>query len=171
MTIFQNFVLRLAAIAVMVASSIAVNAQISPPTDRSASMVLNFRLEKDRVPVGQSLWAILIVDNMTDHYLTIGDGMYRVHVDGKDGEAPTTLWQRCWIGELRPGDACLPTTVSQGPWRIFPGTSDFRKMELGYLYDLSAPGLYIVYAEVRDASSQKWLRTKTIQFEIQAPTQ
>jgi hypothetical protein len=171
MTIFHNFVVRLAAIAVLFANSIAINAQTSPPTNRSASMVLNFRLEKDRVPVGQSLVAILIVDNLSDRYLTIYDGMYRVHVDRKDGEAPTTVRQRCWTGELLPGDACLPTTLSQGAWAIFPSTSDFRKIQLGYLYDLSVPGLYTVYAEVMDAPSQKWLRTKTIQFEIHAPTQ
>lgn len=170
MATFHNFALRLVTIAVIFTQSIAVDSQISTPPDRSASMVLNFRLEKNRVPVGQSPLAILIVDNLTDHYLTIGDSTYRVYVEGKNGEAPTTLRQRCWTGKLQPGDACLPITVNVGPWRIFPSTSDFRKIQLAYLYDLSIPGLYSVYAEVMDPLSQKSLRTKVIQFEIQSPT-
>jgi hypothetical protein len=75
MATFHNFASRLAAIAVISANSIAVNAQTSPPTNRSASMVLNFRLDKDRVPVGQSPTAILIVDNLTDDYLIFNQTM------------------------------------------------------------------------------------------------
>jgi hypothetical protein len=174
MAAFHKFALRLAVIALIAVQGIAADAQISPPTNRSGSMVLNFRLDKDRLPVGQSPVAILIVDNLTDGYLKINDGGYRIHVDWKGGEAPTSMWQRCRKGAPHPGDTCPPVTITlnvdvAGPWLIFSGMSDFRKIQLGYLYDLSAPGVYSVYAEVLDSSSQRWLRTQTIQFEIQAP--
>lgn len=171
MAAFHNFALRLAVIAMIAAKSIVMDAQAAPPTNRPASIVLNFRLDKDDVPAGQSPWAILIVDNLlTDRYFLLYETMYRVHVDGRDGEAPTTVRQRYWIGKFRAGDACLSVTVPEFPMTVPPGMSDYKKIELGYLYDLSVPGVYSVYAEVKDPPLQKWLRTKAIQFEIQAPT-
>jgi hypothetical protein len=48
------------------------------------------------------------------------------------------------------------------------GDSFVRKFQLAYLYDLSAPGRYTAYAEVMDPSSHRWLRTKTVTFEMTA---
>ena len=91
---------------------------------------------------------------------------YRVHVDGKNGEPPTTLVQRDMTDTLRPGEAPLPITLNVGPPIVQPDGSYVLKFDLAYLYDLSAPGVYTVYAEVLDPSSHRWLRTQTAKFEM-----
>ena len=62
-----------------------------------------------------------------------------------------------------------------GPEIVWPegyaGDSFVHKFELTYLYDLSAPGEYTAYAEVMDPSSHRWLRTKTVTFEMMAPAE
>ncbi len=52
-------------------------------------------------------------------------------------------------------------------WTIAPGESGVRKFQLAYLYDLSSPGKYKVYAEVVDPMTRKRLRTKTVTFEME----
>jgi hypothetical protein len=97
--------------------------------------------------------------------------MYRAHVEGEKGEAPTTYVQRAITHRLRPGEAELRAD-EQFLWTISPGESDIHKFKLDYLYDLSVPGKYTVYIEVMDpstlkSSTQKWLHTNTVQFTMQ----
>jgi hypothetical protein len=54
-------------------------------------------------------------------------------------------------------------------WTIAPRESGVRKFQLAYLYDLSSPGKYKVYAEVVDPITRRRLRTKTVTFEMEAP--
>jgi hypothetical protein len=110
------------------------------------------------------------VKNLTDESIIIHNYMYRVYVEGDKGEPPTTLFQRQMTWRLKPGDVSLPTD-EHAVWNIAPERSDDMKFQLAYLYDLSVPGEYSVYAEVVDPSSQKWLRTNTVKFKVQAPTQ
>jgi hypothetical protein len=140
--------------------------QTSPP--QSDSITVSLSMEKEQVAKGPSPWAILTVRNLSNHELPIHDWMYRLHVEGEKGEPPTTQVQRQITGRLQPGEAALRGD-EYVVWEISPGKSDIRKVQLGYLYDLSAPGKYTVYAEVMDPSTQKsstpkWLRTNTVQF-------
>jgi hypothetical protein len=51
-----------------------------------------------------------------------------------------------------------------------PGESAIKNFDLTVYYDLSVPGKYSVYLDVRDASGT-WLRTNTLQFEVQPSSQ
>jgi hypothetical protein len=58
----------------------------------------------------------------------------------------------------------------------YEGVSEVRHFDLAYYYDLSAPGGYSVYMEVRDPSSppngpEIWARTNAVQFEVEAKGQ
>jgi hypothetical protein len=130
-------------------------------------------MQAERVPVGRTPRAILTIYNMSDHILTISDRMYRVYVYGKDGEAPSTLIERQITGRLRQDD--VPLREDRGfPEAVFPaggaGDSCVRNFDLTYLYDLSTPGRYTAYAEVMDPSSHRWLRTRTVTFEMTTPS-
>ncbi|WP_263368575.1 thiamine pyrophosphate-dependent enzyme [Edaphobacter bradus] len=96
-----------------------------------------------------------------------GFGVRAVRIDISD--QPVTIND---TSRLRPGDVPLPHGPDLGPSIVWPaggaGDSYVRKFELAYLYDLSAPGRYTAYAEVMDPSSHRWLRTKTVTFEMTA---
>jgi hypothetical protein len=144
--------------------------QTSPP--QSDSITINLSIEKGQVAIGQSPWAILTVKNLSNHEVAIHEYMYRVHVEGEREEPPTTRVQRQITGRLRPGEAPL-SADEHFLWTISPGKSDIRKFQLAYFYDLRVPGKYTVYAEVMNpstqkSSTQKWLRTNTVQFTMQA---
>lgn len=137
------------------------------------SITVKLSMEKHQIAVGQLPWAILTVKNLSNHEIAIHDNMYRAHVDGENGEAPTTMVQRQITRRPRPGDTELGE-FEMATWTIAPGESGIRKFQLAYLYHLIAPGKYTVYAEVMDPSSTekssppKWLRTNTVQFTMQA---
>jgi hypothetical protein len=160
---------RLAFIAMIVTSSISIGAQSTASGPKQNSISISLKMKEQQVPIGQSPWAILSVKNLTDESIIIHNYMYRVHVEGDKGEPPTTLVQRAMTGRYKPGDEPLRADENAA-WYIAPETSDENKIQLAYLYDLSAPGEYSVYAEVMDPSSQKWLRTNTVKFTVQAPT-
>ena len=127
-------------------------------------------MNKDHVPIGQMPLAILTVKNLTDHEVSIHDHMYQVHVDGDNGEAPTTLAQRRRTGKLRPGESDLRADENF-LWTLSPGESGVRKFQLAYFYDLNSPGQYEVYAEVVDPATRKQLRTNTVMFEMEQRAQ
>jgi hypothetical protein len=139
------------------------NVQEPPNND---SLAVWIEMQKGRVSIGQEPLAILTMKNMIDHAVRIHEYMYRAHVDGKDGEAPTTLVQRSITHRLLPGEAELRSDEMSGPYTIWPDESLVRKFQLSYLYDLRAPGKYTVYGEVMDPVSHQWLRTKPVAFEI-----
>ncbi len=170
-----NTGLRVAFIFTVLFSSIVAPGQAAQTASSSNALAVSLKMQTEQVQVGQTPWAILTVYNISDHPVKIGDSMYRVYVYGKDREAPTTLVQRQFTGRLRQGDAPLRSDDMVGPEIVWPegyaGDSFVRKFELTYLYDLSAPGEYTAYAEVMDPSSHRWLRTKTVSFEMTAPAQ
>jgi hypothetical protein len=53
-----------------------------------------------------------------------------------------------------------------------PGVpSPDMKFHVSGYYDVSKPGKYSAYVEVMDPTTGKWLRTKTVSFEIVASDQ
>lgn len=161
--------MRLAIIATIVISSISIGAQNAASASKQNSIAVSLSIKEQQVPVGQSPWAILSVENVTDETIEIHNHMYRVYVEGDKGEAPTTLVERQMTGRYKAGDVPLRADENS-VWSIAPGRSDDHRFQLTYLYDLSAPGEYTVYAEVQDPYSRKWLRTNTVKFKMQAPT-
>jgi hypothetical protein len=108
--------------------------------------------------------------------LSTGSDLFRVHVEGKNGEPPETEWQRQRHGDYRPGDG---PALMDGPVvsvEFAPGQMVSRSYDLTKFYDLSAPGRYSVWMEIRDPSgpvdgSGIWARTNTVQFEMEATAQ
>jgi hypothetical protein len=144
--------------------------QTPPPQSDSISVTLG--MEKEQVAKGQSAWVTLTVRNLSDHEVPLHDWMYRLHVEGQKGEPPTTQVQRQSTGRLRPGEAPLRADEYVVPI-ISPGKSYTHRFLLAYFYDLSVPGRYTAYLEVMDPSTQKlstqkWVRTNTVQFTMQA---
>ena len=92
---------------------------------------------------------------------------YRVHIEAEKGEPPKTSYHRRIRGELLPGETGLAAGGAVDS--IPPNGSDIRRYDLSAFYDLKVPGKYAVYIEVRDESSNSWLRTNTTQFEMQGP--
>jgi hypothetical protein len=167
-----NTGLRITFIITALFSSIVAPGQAAQTASKSGALAVSLKMQTEQVQVGQTPWAILTVYNISDQPVTIRDTMYRVYVYGKDGEASTTLVQRQLTGRLRPGDVPLNDTLNDTPMMVWPAglVADWcdRKFQLAYLYDLSAPGRYTAYAEVMDPSSHRWLRTKTVTFEMTA---
>jgi hypothetical protein len=162
---------RLAFIAMIVTSGISIGTQTAAPAPKQNSIAVGLKMKEQEVPIGQSPWAILSVKNLTDEEIEIHNYMYRVHVEGEKGEPPTTLVQRQMTGRLKRGDPAGADWTEHVLWSIAPDRSDDLKFQLDYLYDLSAPGEYTVYAEVMDPYRQKWLRTNTAHFKVKAPIQ
>jgi hypothetical protein len=171
--------LRIHLILAVVLSGIVAQGQAAQPTPNNDALAVSLKMQTEQIQIGQIPWAILTVYNLSDKPVSIGDPMdsvYRVYVYGKDGEAPTTLAQRQFTGRLRPGDVPLNYTLNVNhSILVWPAgrAADWcdRKFDLTYLYDLSAPGRYTAYAEVLDPSSHRWLRTKTVTFEMTSPVQ
>ncbi|HEY6448646.1 MAG TPA: hypothetical protein VIY53_19480 [Acidobacteriaceae bacterium] len=175
MTAFSNRRLRVFLVSTVILSFVAAHGQATQAAPERDALSVTLKMQSDRIQVGQMPWAILTIDNQSDQPVDIRDSMYRVYVYGRNGEAPTTPIQRQLTGRPNPGDVELPHGPDAGPSRVWPaggpGDSCVRKFELAYLYDLSAPGRYTAYAEVMDPSSRRWLRTKTVTFEMKAPPQ
>ncbi|HEY2016463.1 MAG TPA: hypothetical protein VGH38_23325 [Bryobacteraceae bacterium] len=146
--------------------------QLAPNND---SLAVSLKMKADQIQIGQKPWAIVTVSNITGQAVIFRESMCRVYVYGKDGEAPTTLVQREFTGTLRPSHAALRGDDNVGPQTVWPtggaGDSLVREFDLTYLYDLSAPGKYTAYAEVLDPSSNQWLRSKPVTFEMKGPAQ
>jgi hypothetical protein len=167
-----NIGLRITFILTVLFSSVVAPGHATQTASNSDALAVSLKMQAEQVQVGQMPLAILTVYNISDQPVTIRDTMDRVYVYGKHGEAPTTLVQRNLTDRLRPGDVSLLHGPDVGPSIVWPaggaGDSFVRKFQLAYLYDLSAPGRYTAYAEVMDPSSHRWLRTKTVTFEMTA---
>jgi hypothetical protein len=153
------------AMAMVATGSALLCGQAVPESAKSASTVVSLAMQQDHVPAGQSPVAVTM-RNISEHVIEeTGDlDRYRVHVAGKNGEPPKTLWYRQVLGE--PGIGGLAVTVGPIPREIQPGQSEDRKFRLSAFYDLSQIGEYTVYLEVRDgqlaAYKHRDLRNGTI---------
>jgi hypothetical protein len=142
-----------------------LKAQSAKEAQHAVGIVLSIAVPKNKLPAGQSPVIIFGVENVSPSDFVIHDYMYRLHVDGEHGEPPTTYRQRLITHKLRAGEAEMGSD-EWVEWRIFPGMSDDRRLQVSGYYDVSAPGKYSAYVEVEDPTSGKWLRTRTVKFEI-----
>lgn len=153
-------ILGLALSVTFAACCIALNAQVS---SQSNTLAVSISMQTTQVPIGQSPVVLLTIKNLTDNYASLPPDLYRVHVVGKNGEPPTTLFQRQITQQLRPGE----TDILRGGVTVDlpPSETKTDKFNLLYFYDLNVPGKYSVYLDVLDSSGKrKWLRTNTVQF-------
>jgi hypothetical protein len=169
MTWFRALTLSVT-VSTVIVFGISLDAQTVPPASQSNAIAVSAALQKTELPVGQPAWVILTVKNLTNREIPVRTDMlnYRIYVEGGKGEAPKTSYHRRLRGEFQPGE----TELAGGGvvLSIAPGESTIRKYDLAKFYDLSIPGKYSVYIEVRDESGV-WLRTNTVQFEMIPPTQ
>ena len=162
---------RIAVLLALAFSGIVAQGQATTSSNND-SVSVTLTMQADQIQIGCKPWAVVTVYNISGQPVFLSTFTYRVYVYGKDGEAPTMLAQRQFTGRLRPGDAPLNYTPNVEPSTLLiwptggPADSVDRKFDLTYLYDLSAPGKYTAYAEVMDPSSHRWLRTKTVTFEM-----
>ncbi len=170
MITIRTLTLNLTVFLVIAAGNPLLVAQAPPITASGASIAVRIAMDKDQVPLGQSPIATLTIWNTSDHvvYWDHGDD-YRVHIEGKNGEPPKTLYYRQFLRE--PGLPDLAITLNAGPRAIWPAGSAAdsidSKFTLSAFYELDVPGLYSTYLEVLGESG-KWLTTNTVQFEILA---
>jgi hypothetical protein len=166
----QQFVLRLATVVVIASSGICLGGQTVAPASQTDSITVSMTLDKDHFPAGQSPNVRVTMNNQTDHNIPFHFDMLLLHIEGLSGEPPTTLNQRMATGKLLPGEAPLRADEYYSEDFIPARESITRTIRTRFFYDLSAPGKYTVYVDVRDPVSGKWLRTNTAQFEIVAPS-
>ena len=178
MRAFQILALQSVTIAMIAASCALLNGQDSSPSAKSDLIAVSIKMKQDSVQAAQHPLVLLTSKNICKHNLFPSlSSDTRVHLEVENGEPPLTYRHR----QLR-GEAGLPTLAGGGPGRIPlnvpgekpyegipPGGSDVEIVDLGELYKL-IPGKYTVYLEVQDLSGV-WLRTNTVHFEIQPPTQ
>jgi hypothetical protein len=69
----------------MLITTVSLAAQ-DTTVSRAPAIEVSMRLQKDKVPVGQSPWAALRVENLTDRGITIDQA--DPHVEGDKGELP-----------------------------------------------------------------------------------
>jgi hypothetical protein len=179
---FNSSVLSLIALVAITASGHFGYAQTSSTgvqpevlDSKSAHIAVSIALPKKQIPAGQKPRVVLTVENLGGN-LTILFPPDRVRVVGEAGEPPTTLYQRQVTQTLRPGEPGLMMGGFEP--EIRPSFSSDREYDLSMFYNLSKPGKYTVYIEVLDVSAPEtkhgaglWVRSKTVQFEIQAPNQ
>jgi len=157
-------ILILAAITTAVVDGASVEAQTMARSDGPA-IAVRIALQKDKVPLGQSPWVFLNVENLTDHEIVVGEPL--PHVEGEKGELPMKPQSGIVTDTLHPRIPRLRNVVYAGPWTIAPRDSSILKYQLAYYFDLSARGQYTVYMEVMDPSTHKLLRTNRAKFEMQ----
>lgn len=170
MKALKTIALGLATAALMIVAQCKFLAAQSASAAKDMSWIsIRIAMTPTRVTPGQTPLVTLSVQNISDQVLFDEDDIdYRVSVEGERGQPPKTLYHR----RLR-GEAGLPPLAGGGPTAglgIKPGESRIKEYNLTKYYDLSAPGKYSVYVEVRDKSG-KWLRSNNVHFEILPPGQ
>ena len=150
----------------MLITTVSLEAQ-DTAVSRAPAIAVSISLQKDKIPLGQSPWAALSVENLTDGELTIDQA--DPHVEGNKGELPMKPNARIVTDRLQPRIPRLRTVVYV-PWTIPPKETSIHKYQLTHFFDLSHQGQYTVYMEVMDPSSHKWLRTNSAKFEMQSPS-
>jgi hypothetical protein len=168
---------------VVAARSICMDAQtatggVPSATSKSATISLSIAVPVEHIPFGKKPWVHLTVTNLSSQEIAYPRD--RVHVEGPDGEPPTTHIQRAITNRLNPGEqGILPTgfrpRIAPGDW---PGASFTMKYDLSAFYEFKQPGKYTVYIEVLDTLATRagtktetdcWVRSPVATFELQAP--
>jgi hypothetical protein len=150
----------------MLINTISLEAQDSGGS-RGPAIAVSINLQKDNIPLGQSPWVALRIENLTDGEITIDQA--DPHVEGNEGELPMRPNARIVTDRLQSGIPRLRTVVYV-PWTIPPKGSSIHTYQLAHFFDLSRQGRYTVYMEVMDPGSHKWLRTNSTKLEMQSPS-
>lgn len=141
------------------------------PGSRSPKVSVSLSLTNGVIAVGEKEAAVITVKNVSSQEVSFSTSRYnfRVHVNGGKGEPPMTMMHRHQRGIYHPGDT---GALADGgvTLAIAPGASQSKEFDVTKYYDLGMPGKYAIYMEYRDESGE-WLRTNTVTFKIQAPTQ
>ena len=142
----------------------AAKAVSTPP-----AITVSLTLAKSPVPVGQQDYLTLSLKNISQQEIPLQTDYrdYRIHISNGQTEAPKTAYHRQILGEGLPGEEPLMgggVTLS-----ILPGAVGIRRYDIFKFFNLSVPGVYTVYMDVQDEISGQWLKTNTVQFEVQAP--
>jgi hypothetical protein len=169
----MRFAVAVSTMIAMTGSSVCLRAQAD--SAKAASISVNLKLEHEHLTVGEKPMVVVTIRNigLQTVGLSTGSDLFRVHVEGKDGEPAETEWQRHRHGDYRPGDG---PPLMDGPvvsMELSPGQSVSRSYDLTAFYDLSALGRYSVWMEINDPAgpmgdSAIWVRTNTAQFEVEA---
>jgi hypothetical protein len=120
-----------------------------------------------RRDAGDTITGELTITNLSDVDLELcpqADSC-TVHVIGEKGEPPATYWQRNATHRLLPEEAPLTRTLYIA-WIVAPGNTDTHHWILKDLYDLSAPGKYVLYFEVQDPKTNEVLRSNSVSFSV-----
>jgi hypothetical protein len=141
----------------------AVSLEGQTTVSRAPAIDVSIGLQKEKVPVDESPYVFLRVENLTVREITISEPT--PHVEGEKGELPMKALPEIITDGFQPRIPTLKTVVYV-PWTIPPKDSSIHKYQLGYFFDLSHQGRYTVYMEVMDPSSHKWLRTNSAKFEM-----
>jgi hypothetical protein len=175
MTKLRNSDVTVATLIVIASMTITVRAQtVAKPTvtSQSTTISISIGVPAGHITVGQKPWVSLTVMNLGNE--EINDPWDRVHVEGPNGEPPTTLRQRQVTDRLRPWEPPLRID-DYGARHIAPGDSFIAKYDLSALYEFKEPGKYTVYIEVVDSLAAKaktradnnyWVRSPVATFEI-----
>jgi hypothetical protein len=173
MTKTRIFALTVTAITLIAANCTTLVAQAPQPASKSRTVGLTIELEKAQYDIGEKPWVILTMKNTSrqQYCLSTSPDLFRIHVEGENGEPPQTDWHRHLHGDVRPGDLPDPPETPPTCRPIVPKSSDFEGFNLLMYYKLTKPGKYSVYLEVLDPSGPQdasglWLRTNTVPFEI-----
>jgi hypothetical protein len=150
----------------MLITTVSLEAQ-DATASRGPAIAVSISLQKDKIPLGQSPWIALSVENLTDVEITIDQA--DPHVEGDEGELPMKPNARIVTDRLQPRTPRLRTMVYV-PWTIPPKETSIHTYQLAHFFDLSRQGRYTVYMEVMDPFSHKSLRTNSTKFEMQSPS-
>ena len=154
MNTFKYFVLRLAIVVVVAASSHSLGAQAVASSSQTDSITVSVAIDKDHLPPGQSPWVLLTFNNRADRDLYLHGDWFQLHIEGEGGEPPTKLRQRMAMHKLLPSEA--PLRDDENAEKVISvGKSRIEKIDVSYYYDLSLPGKYSVYVDVKDPLSGK----------------
>jgi hypothetical protein len=150
----------------------------SAPANQPDSVSIRISLQKSSYSIGEKPIAVMTIKNISSNEIWFSTNPYleRIHVSSKNGEPPKTELHRHLRGEFHPGDGPGLYTGPVVGRSIAPGSVDAQKYDLTGYYDLSTPGDYSVYLEIYDPAGPKdgsghWLRTNTVKFKMQAPSQ
>ncbi|GGA73516.1 hypothetical protein GCM10011507_26380 [Edaphobacter acidisoli] len=178
MTITRTYARFVIALVVIVGCVIPLGAQSAPTTSQLDSVSIQVSMQKSSYAIGEKPIAILEIKNSGSKAIWYSNErrLERILITGKAGNPPKTELYRHLLGDFRRGDGpALPSGPVAGR-SIAPGSVDSQKYDLSYFYVLNTPGNYSVYLEIYDPTGPKngsghWLRTNTVKFEIQAPSQ
>lgn len=139
------------------------------PPRTQPSLAIKASIGTYRLDAGDTLTADLTITNLSTQVseLCPWSDSCTVHVIGENGEPPTTYRQRDATNRLLPGEAPLERTLYAG-WFIAPGKTDTHHWILKDLYNLSTPGKYKLYFDVRDPKTEELLHTDVIPFTVAA---